>query len=309
MAFIVPSHNLPTVGRFIYRYLVSIEGGSVERDELWAMMVPPGMQGPAGRTEAVDNPFAMHHTVRSLGLIGLLEEDGDCIALGGALTDEERDPQDPDAAFPVLVRRLLMLDEVDPWRHEDGTWTTEGASDLIRAVTWLLAQDALGAPLDFDRAEVRQAEQLTDAQLNRFVTDRTPWGNLERWGPYLGLVGRLRLDSSTTYLTPDPTVAVRHLLANELSETLREPSPLPPVLDQISEFLPVLGGGRHQEQLARLTGRDVDQSGTVPSALSQALLTLRDEGVIELTSRSDAKGISVLQDGPSQQRFTHIRLT
>lgn len=317
MSFISQSHNLPAVGRFLYRYLLRADDHQEAESRLVELLAPAGLPGVAGGGPERAGGFASEHTIGALGAIGFLDVASGLVRLGGALTDEERAPADPDRCFASVVRRLVLRGSTgaQDWEHTPSGWRTEGGSDFVRAVTWLLAQDVLGEPLRFGgrgahNAEARQTDQFRGTGVPKLIANETQWDNFVRWAPVLGLARRV-YRSEAAHLVPDPTDALKDVLANRLAGSLREWRPVGAVLEEVYEELPVLGRGVHREAMRSLLRDDPNPDlagGAEPSSVSQALLYLDETRFIELANRSDAE-VVILDDRPRPRRVSHIRIS
>lgn len=316
MTFISQSHNLPAVGRFLYRYLLSAEDHQETESNLLELLVPAGLPGVAGGSAESAGGFASDHTIGALRAIGFVDVEAGFVRLGTALTEEERSLSNPDQRFTSVVRRLILggSTRAQAWEYDQSGWDKEGGSDFVRVATWFLAQDTLGEPLRFGargahNAEARQKDQFRGTGVPSLILNETQWDNFARWAPVLGLARRVYRNDAA-YLIPDPADAFHDVLVHRLADRLQEWRPMAVVLQEVYEELPVLGRGVHREALRSLLGVDPNPdlaSGAEPSSVSQALLYLQETRVIELANRSDAE-VVILDDRPRPRRVSHIRL-
>lgn len=173
------------------------------------------------------------------------------------------------------VCRLAFSEE-----NNTNLWAAKSAqaSDLTRSLAWMLAQDAYRTV--FSELETMEPLQIVDSdrQLMRNPTRKT---GLHYWARFLGF-------SREPFACIDPTVAVRDALPEILESG--EEMPATQFLDRLSEVLPVLDGGRWQEEVLSF----VDQAylprrpvGQISTALSRALLNLRQTGELLLQPKAD----------------------
>lgn len=165
-----------------------------------------------------------------------------------------------------------------------------GNADLCRAMAWMLAQDVKTAPGTWQAIQGR-GELVKDLDMNN-----ARYGQLQHWGAYLGLVwrcGRERRPASV----PDPTTHIKLRLKHTLGGRRREFT-APEFLQKLSQWIPVIDGGIYRAELESQGLLKPLATAHVSSALSQALLRLRDEGWIEATHSSDAEvRLLVSEDG------------
>jgi hypothetical protein len=320
MAFLA-THNLPMVGWFLSSYLVFSEGQEEDKERLVAVLIPKALElsegKPAGKQPGKAGGLPTEHTIASLKEIGLIEEVDGIVKFGPAVNREEKDDLTSPEKFFRLVRRLVLSDQAagDPWRLRGERWDTAGSRDLVRGLAWLLAQDALTGPLDWDTAEASsdaerlQGEQFRDSGRPKPISSATGWEDFVRWATVLGFATRIPR-KRRIYLAPDPTHAIRDVLRKHLGGPGKGWQPLPEVLDHLTRSLPVLAGGSFSLGLEKLLQTAPDSTGRqgVPSSTSQALLTLRDAGILDLEHRADAP-TAVLSDAPRATPYSHVRLT
>jgi hypothetical protein len=173
-------------------------------------------------------------------------------------------------------------------------WASQSAksADLARSLAWMLAQDVYRA--SFAQFEVQESLQILDPErlLMRNSTRRT---GLQYWAPFLGF-------SRHPYAAIDPTVAVRDALPEVLG--LGDGMPAPQFVERLGSVLPVLDGGRWQQEVLKFvdsTALPRRQAGQVSSALSRALLTLWDSGELLLQQKADL-GSSITLTGSGGAR-------
>jgi hypothetical protein len=177
--------------------------------------------------------------------------------------------------------------------EDDNKGEFTGASDLTRALVWMLIQDPFTFPYSYDDAEPLQSKQRIEPK--PFVND-TRWSAFEEWSVFLGMAikpgGRL---------TPNPALA----LSCFLSEVIHGQSELTQAafLERLAASLPVLEGGYLHgavEKEMKNPPRVMAQTEVSPS-LSMALLTLEAQQLLRLEMRSDAPSRALL--GAQYQPF------
>ena len=195
--------------------------------------------------------------------------------------------------FPLTRRtacRLVLAEKNNPdlWASQ-----AEGAADLTRSLAWLLAQDVYR--ISFSELESAESDQLTDPQ-KRFMENSTRRSGLENyWAPFLGF-------SRGSFGQIDPTVAIRDALPEVIEPG--EGLPAPSFVERLSTVLPVLDGGRWQEDVLRFVDKSKlprREPGQLSPALSRAFLNLWTAGDLMLRQRADL-GASVVLTGPNGAR-------
>jgi len=173
------------------------------------------------------------------------------------------------------------------------------ASDLTRALAWMLAQDPFTFPDSLEDAERLQSEQKVVPK--PFVND-TRWQGFKEWSLFLGFAmtpgGRF---------VPNPSGAVKPYLLRVLGD--RDEMPIPVLLDELKAVLPVLDGGRYrlevQTQIANPSREYLPHE--ISPSLSAAFLTFDASRDIRLESRSDAQQRALIgAKGAVLRQVSHI---
>jgi hypothetical protein len=188
-----------------------------------------------------------------------------------------------------MACRQALAEENNP-----DLWASQSAraADLTRSLAWMLAQDVYRA--SFAQFEAQESQQILDPErlLMRNSTRRI---GLQYWAPFLGF-------SRHPYAAIDPTVAIRDALAEVLVPG--EGMPAPQFVERLGTVLPVLDGGRWQNEVLKfvdLTALPRRQPGQLSSALSRGLLSLWDSGELQLQQKADL-GSSVTLTGTGGAR-------
>lgn len=189
-----------------------------------------------------------------------------------------------------IACRLVMAEENNP-----DLWVSQGgrAADLTRSLAWILAQDVYR--IRFSDLEMAESAQLTDPR-KQFMENSTRRSGLENyWAPFLGF-------SRSSFGEIDPTVAIRDALPDVLGPG--DGLPAPTFVERLSTVLPVLDGGRWQEEVLQFVDKSKlprREPGQLSTALSRALLNLWTAGDLMLRQRADL-GASILLTGSNGAR-------
>jgi hypothetical protein len=306
MAVLNPPRSLPGLVRSIINHLLDSRA-KYDEDRLQRLFVPDGLNDDLGRLDGIKNTLA---AMRALTMIAS-DSEGHLSPSTSVLDASEGEPFTRDAFRTVLREHVLDLArDGDPWQLDDEAARTAGARDLTRALSWFLAQDALGAPLSWTGQGASNAQELQAGQMPGWSNDDLPlsndtrWAAFSRWAPALGFAEAASA-GSIQGLVPLPIRAVRDVICSfEGDEWM-----ISDFLAHIGSRLPVLAGGPLRRSLTNLLDADPDPSvndNAVDSSVAQSLLILDDEGTIRLTYESDAESRTLSSD--QSQRFTHVHV-
>lgn len=249
----------------------------IPKDELLDAVAPS--------TVVEDGARQARQTLTRWTQLGLFQEMDD----GGIAVNERpqgrlRSPQEMLAFTRRTACARVLAKENNP-----DFWALEGAlaADLTRGLAWMLAQDVYRT--DFGKFEALESRQIRDENrwLLRNGTRRT---GLQYWARFLGF-------SQQPFADIDPTVAVRDVLPNVLEEG--GDIDAAGFLDRLAGALPVVDKGTwQQEMLAALDPNALARlrQGQLSTALSRALLNLRESGELQLQRRADV-GSSIVLTG------------
>lgn len=299
MAVLNPPRSLPALGRSIINFLTGSRRAWTE-EQLIEAFRPPGLNEDSSSFEGVA------HTVYTFRAIGML-----CSDTAGVITVSDTVAAAGGTLSPAAFRRALQkhafdLDrDGDPWQTGPGESLTGGARDLLRAMSWFLAQDALGHPLSWiSGVQALQHAQFPDSD-TWAITNDTRWGAITRWGPALGLAAPSLVQARSGFV-PLPVVAINDVL----DELPAGQVPIGDFLGQLAAKLPVLHGGLVRASLvASLPDGDPDPGiaqDCADSSVGQALRILEDRGRLVFDTLPDADGIRLSRF--DSQRQTHVTL-
>ena len=306
------SHNLPAAACFVLRYLASQPTGVTE-PHFPGLLAPPSLDGPAPKDRKGAGGFATDHTIQSLRSIRLIDVEESRLSIAEGWRAVIESATSNREVFQVIRRAVFASTEsVSTWTQPNQRgWDSTGANDFLRVACWLLAQNPLGPPLAFDpkrqaaSAERLQRQQFKEGRARLF--NQTSWDDFIRWACALGLARRIQW-KETLYVTPDPTDAIAEELAMSLEQgrwySVGE------VLTALTRSLPIIGQGMLRSQmLPHLRAAPESVVGrTEDAALSQAIITLADNNVIEFKGFSDATDQRMLWDRPDHRSITELRL-
>jgi hypothetical protein len=161
------------------------------------------------------------------------------------------------------------------------------ATDFVRAVSWMLAQDIY--EIYADNPNYEAIERLAGKQGTSPLPFRndTRWPGFKSWAPFLGFAQSERGGAGTRLLY-EPHFA----LAAVLDEVCGPESTLPfeSFLSRVAAKLPVVDGGRFRTHVEKTMSAPpyLMRERDISISLSAALLHLEQAGAIRLEARSDA---------------------
>ncbi|MET9346280.1 protein DpdG [Streptomyces termitum] len=300
MAVLNPPRSLPWLGRAIINFLI-------DSDKTWTEEDLTAAFKPLGLNEAPSAAEGIADTLYVFRAIGLLTLDAGTLTLAGAAARSKT------ALTPATFRRVLqehvfdLARDGDPWQVESGDASTAGARDLTRALSWFLAQDALGLPLSWTgNIQQLQAAQFSHQDKKKWaLMNDTRWNAFSRWARVLGMASP-SLVQSKPGLVPLPVVAIE----DALEDTLARQMPIGEFLGILAAKIPVLHGGLIRTSLTQLLpGGDPDpgiRNDCADSSIGQALRFLEDRGRLALTTLPDADGVRLSRFDTTRQ--THVTL-
>jgi hypothetical protein len=275
--------------RAVYRYLVRAKDNSEAREQLERRLSPESLL--RGGDEDSTSRAMIRGTVGECLKMKLIAPAGDDVILSPELPEEVRRPIEGDPSLPVLLARLMITTEND------------ANANLCSILAWYLAQDAYAAPgnwLEMDEAIQRQgaAAHLTEMNNARY-------SQFEDWVCYLGFAWRHALGEKKV-LTPDPTAYLRRSLTGLFEGSRGQAMPLGDFITKLGAACPVFETGEFRNRVEALLGPR-ESEAHLSSTTSLALLRLKEEGLIELSVRGDAR-LFVLPDGDQVQTCSHLTL-
>lgn len=297
MAVLNPPRSLPGLGRSVINFLIDARGDWDEQ-KLLDIFTPDGMSEGEGAHQGLQN------TLSAFRAIGMLQSQG------GSVTVSETVTSVGSKFSSVRFRRLMqthvfdLTRDGDPWHVVEGDAHTRGARDITRALSWLLAQDALSRPLSWNEVQPMQEHQFKTRSIEKWaITNVTRWTAASRWSLALGLTAPPMMKSSG--VVPLPVVAIDDVL----DELPRERMAITDFLAHLGEKLPVLHGGSVRTSLNVHLGTDPDPgiaAECADSSVGQALRILADRGRLTFETLPDAQGVRLSRSEPGRQ--THVTL-
>jgi hypothetical protein len=296
MAVLNPPRSLPVLGRAIVNYLLDARRNPSE-DDLVAAFKPEGLN------PAVEAAGGLKNTLSALRAINVLEADAE----GALRISPKVDP--PKRQFTKAQFRRVLQDRVfdfdrdgDVWATRVGDGHTSGGRDLNRALSWLLAQDALGGPLAWtENVQRMQTDQFKTTNNEAWaITNDTRWLPTVRWILALGLANPSVVKDKNG-IVPLPVDAIDDALNGFPNERMT----IHDFLARIGRAVPVLHGGAVRSGLVAQLGSDPDpgiNAECADSSVGQALRILEERGRVAFETLPDADGIRL-------SRFDNTRRT
>lgn len=213
----------------------------------------------------------------------------------GLVSVKEKLPSRRATGLEILpfTRRMACRQALAEENNPD-LWASQSAraADLTRSLAWMLAQDVYRA--SFAQFETQESQQILDPE-RLLMRNSTRRSGLQYWAPFLGF-------SRHPFTAIDPTVAIRDALSEVLAPG--EGMPAPQFVERLGTVLPVLDGGRWQQEVLKFvdpTALPRRQPGQLSTALSRGLLSLWDSGELQLQQKADL-GNSVTLTGSGGAR-------
>lgn len=315
MTLINRPNALPSVALVMYRYLSHI-AIPVTEQHLTRALSPSSLSADGtpeddeddsgdGRVRAVDE------TLKLLTALGVTTTTKSGVSL--AKDVHTADQSETDIATLRNVLRSKILSRTENGGEKTDLWDSDkGTRDFTRAAAWFLMQDVWSPPGRFTAdahersAFHEQARQLPgvvaggkgkDGKSVPLFNTGTRWNAFQRWMVFLGLAATDAIPgASQTMLMPDPTVAVRDVVAG----FARQQFPVRKFLSSLAIELPVIDGGAYHQVVASRMSTDSrpDSTDRLTTGLSHALLRLEGQGLLELQSRADSPDVVALA-GPN----------
>lgn len=213
----------------------------------------------------------------------------------GLISVKDRLPTRRATMLQILpfTRRIACRQALAEENNRD-FWASESAraADLTRSLAWMLAQDVYR--ISFRQFPTEESRQIRDPERTLMQNDTRLTG-MKYWAPFLGF-------SRYDFATIDPTVAVRDALTEVLAPGAGMPAPQ--FIERLSMVLPVLDGGRWQQEVLEYVDSaalPLRQPGQISTALSRALHNLWDSGELLLQQKADL-GSSITLTGAGGAR-------
>lgn len=309
MALLNPPEILPPLIRVIVE-AAAMYGKPVDDEKLIELLSPGDAEDPGSIGRADKGHVRHSHTAaRELGFM----ESGDGGSSPSPAAMEQLKSGTLRAGWRGLLRRSVLEHASAPNAvPEASAESTTGAKDLIFALTWFLAQDALAAPMGWDGGngyrsfQALQQQQVGGVSTKHPIQNDTRFGAFERWSLHLGLARADELGARA--LRPLPTGAIREAMTG-----------LPAGRHDINDFchqlgdaVPCLWPGPMRQQLIDVLGEDPDPdvaAGGIDSSIAASLATLEAEGLIRLDNLADAKQrTTIAPRSPQPRNVTHVEV-
>jgi hypothetical protein len=250
-----------------------------KRDDLLETIAPDVIE---------DNGKMARQTLRRWTELGLfVEADDGVVRLATPLAESPT----TDGEWRAAVRKAARSCALSPENNQN-FWATEEAkaSDLTRALAWMLAQDVY--TFSFPSAEAIENSQI-ERNERRLLGNDTRRNGLQTWAVFLGFIRR------SAALDIDPTVAVRDVIPEIL--TPGQSMNAEGFVDALAAKLPVLDRGTYRTEVERAFREDARPqrvSYQLSTSLSRALQSLRISRDLEFVQKAD-QGSGIVFAGAS----------
>jgi hypothetical protein len=271
-------HFAPPMLFSLCRTLTVIEGGTRQDLLDW---LEPSSYGLAENRSSGRHLTDLLRAAQILGLIEKRDESFENVANVESLS-----------AFKLNVLRNALA----PERNTPLLAQSDGAQELIWALTWMMSVECTRGPFVFDR----HVERLFQGIEPKPFQNSTRWPEFIGWALFLGFGWNL-----PEGFIPDPTDAILWLLDAVLPAGQRVRAT--DFAASLAEAAPVLDGGAYRSQLDELIGgtRDQDRREELSEPLSLALLRLERKGVLTLEKMADGEAL-VAKVGDRSQLFHFV---
>jgi hypothetical protein len=306
MALLNPPQILPNVLRVLVRTLQGADGFTMSFDDLAHLTAPKALTPNA---DATDGSKGFDDTLTACVSMGITNRDGTTVTLSEELS-WVRDRGVSDEHLRMHLTDRVLNDSLN-----EGLWeSSEGARDLTRALSWHLLQDPLSPPRGWsdgpDGVDAVELRQFSGE--DRVFSNNTRWGAFQRWSKFLGFSRDLTYvlrDGRTlkTVLLPDPTEAIRRVLADMLDT---QPQEISVLMGRLTNRIPVLDGGTYCQQVSeRMTQHAQRGTDAMAPAIAHALRRLEVNDVIVLTNLADApRRMSMPDESGTGRAVSHVAL-
>ncbi|MGW5054360.1 hypothetical protein [Actinokineospora sp. NPDC004072] len=298
MALLMSPDILPEAMRFLVRALLALKGHEADRDELLALVAPPGLaeamknleadiaiEDDGGRPEqrggaSTGGLIIATNSLDGLRTLGVVVDlDGKRVKLAREAAQRWARPEDVTARS---FRNFLLDCFIASLQPEVPAGRSDGVMDLARTLELLYTADNPLTPFDRFESGTKGRAFLPFQDERCGPKDRWPLGNKERWLPfrrwasYLGLV-KLVADNG---VVADASDALAHRLAHCPSGTYAAAE----FVARCAAAVPLLDGGVLQTRFAP------ERSGStevLSPAMSMTLRQMEADGTVKFDKQSD----------------------
>lgn len=275
----------PSRVRGVYRFLLHSNGQKMVREHLEKAISPLSIQ------KEDDEKYLdmVRDTIDEMIYMQLLDEEEGVVSLSKQLPPELKDMEKGNNLLPFYILSLFVSKENDE------------NYDIVRLLAWFLSQDIHDAPGTWEQVEKELDKQIGANKLE--CTNSSRYGQMEDWFVFCRMAMMYSVKGVTKRLAPDPTLYIEWLLPNVFHDTYT--LTLPIMTDRLKEMLPVLEKGTFRNELNNTYNIERMSDNYLSTVTSYSLLRLQDEGIIELSKKSDADTM-ILRDGGTELRFSHV---
>ncbi|MFC2034889.1 protein DpdG [Chloroflexota bacterium] len=275
----------------VFKYLLSCENLTENIERLEKIIAPVNLQPDPGSGTMFNTVISESNKMKMTNVKGKSGEEKVFLnkdTLPVSMLDRSFDLD----VFRLFLGRLIM------------DTTNDANHDLCNLLAWFLAQDVFTIVGDQIGLESTLRDQVGEARLG--LTNDARFGNFVYWAKFLGFaLETYNFKKRSTQLIPDPSKYIVCQIKDLFSNEGRDEIPLSRLLNKLSELCPIIEGGFFHNEIEKwLPDKEPDQ---LYSPISFALLKLEREGIIKLSSLSDAP-VKVLMDGKMPKRVSHINL-
>ncbi len=263
MSLVRDPYVSPSRVRGLFRYLLTIENQTEARENLERILTPKALQ------EKQQNKM-LNNIISECINTGLLTAQDGSIAISHELREDERHPEKGDELLPYTLCRLIFSEK------------NEHNHDLGRVLAWYLTQNVYDAPGNWKTAEKKLEDQIGSEKLGM---NDTRWGQFDDWVCYLGFAWKNKLGNSGS-LIPDPTRYLRTHLPDLYNNSGDQTLPIKRFFEELGKTCPVIEGGFLRQEIHEKMG--TEESYTLSSVTSFALVRLEKSGLIKMLDKSDA---------------------
>lgn len=278
----------------VYRLLLQQPGRKMNRAELENVLSPQSILNmkdevdEGGTDESSKKNLEMvHAVVNETVKMGLVLEQEGIVSLSQDLPKDMLDKNKGVEVFPFYIFDLFVSD-MNQENH-----------DLVRLLTWFLAQDAYDAPDTWKRFERALIHQVGEHKLD--CTNDNRYSQFLYWSRFCGFTTMYEIDQKS--LVPDPTIYMKWVLPSLFSE--RKNLSFNEVVRGLAQRCPVFEEGKFRNEMEVEYRHENRGERFLSTVTSHAWLRLRDEGYVTLDHKSDAE-VYVLIESDRQHRFSHI---